>query len=87
MGIEMIIVTAEIWCDAHRYALPRCSSMFHADLILDRPLSSVREVAKEQGWWRDPKSRYPRHLCPACRAALKVREKSDRNQPRPARVP
>ena len=76
--VNVIIVTAEIWCDAHSYDMPRCSSMFRTGLILNSPLTSVRKAAKEEGWWRDPKSPnyYPRHLCPACRAAQKVQIKA-----------
>ena len=73
----MIIVTAEIWCDARQYDMPNCSDMFRTGLLFDRPLAYLRTAAKEEGRWCDPKSPnyYPRHLCPACRAVLRARER------------
>ena len=73
----MIIVTAEIYCDARQYGMSDCRNMFRTGSLPNNLLTSIRKAAREEGWWRVPESPnyYPRHLCPACRALQKARGK------------
>lgn len=66
----MIIVSAEVWCDAHQYDMDRCTNKFRTGLQLNSPFTSLRKAAQEEGWYRVPGSPnyYPRYLCPDCRA-------------------